>query len=571
MQKIYHVKKEFVQRFVAKNFSSVLFLDSPLPINEVSVDSSLLNHEVIRESRAFSFDAYKTLQELKIDFSDIDDLEKKLAQEIFKILQSDDLTMWSLDFQSPKQLTKLISYATWALYSNQGRAFHKDGSLFILPKKIDLQNLINEEENQLHKKNRDGFNLTDQGFLLNRVLSETHYCIFCHKQKKDSCRTGIHEKNGEIKIDPLNVKLGGCPLDQKISEMNLLKSENFSLASLAIAIIDNPMIAGTGHRICNDCMKACIYQKQDAVDIPQIETRILKDVLKLPYGFEIYSLLTRWNPLNIESKFPKVNSGKKVLVCGLGPAGYTLSHYLLNEGHSVVAIDGLKIEPLNPIISGVDLDGNFVKFKPIKFLEEIYQPLSNRLIQGFGGVAEYGITSRWDKNFLTIIRLLLERRQNFRMFGGLRFGSSITEKIAFEKYGFNHIAICVGAGKPNIINLENNFAKGIRSASDFLMSLQLNGAFRKELQTNLQIRMPIIVIGGGLTAVDTACEAGIYYIEQIKKFAKNVEKIGKENLFKSLNIEEKNIAEEFLNHHQKYLQATSNVDFLKSGLSTKTQ
>jgi len=52
-------------------------------------------------------------------------------------------------------------------------------------------------------------------------------------------------------------------------------------------------VAATGHRICNDCMKACIYQKQEPVDIPQIETRTLKDVLGLPWGFEIYSLLTR--------------------------------------------------------------------------------------------------------------------------------------------------------------------------------------------------------------------------------------------------------------------------------------
>ena len=44
-------------------------------------------------------------------------------------------------------------------------------------------------------------------------------------------------------------------------------------------------------------MKACIYQKQEPVDIPQVETRTLKDVLALPWGFEIYSLLTRWNPL----------------------------------------------------------------------------------------------------------------------------------------------------------------------------------------------------------------------------------------------------------------------------------
>ena len=57
------------------------------------------------------------------------------------------------------------------------------------------------------------------------------------------------------------------------------------------------MAAATGHRICNDCMKSCIFQKQEPVDIPQVETRTLKDVLELPWGFEIYSLLTRWNPL----------------------------------------------------------------------------------------------------------------------------------------------------------------------------------------------------------------------------------------------------------------------------------
>ena len=69
-------------------------------------------------------------------------------------------------------------------------------------------------------------------------------------------------------------------------------------------------------------------------------------MLGLPWGFEIYGLLTRWNPLNIHAPVAKPASGRKVLVVGLGPAGYTLSHYLLNDGHTVVAIDGLKIEPL---------------------------------------------------------------------------------------------------------------------------------------------------------------------------------------------------------------------------------
>ncbi len=47
-----------------------------------------------------------------------------------------------------------------------------------------------------------------------------------------------------------------------------------ALGALAIVCVDNPMCPGTGHRICNDCMKACVFQKQEPVNIPQIETRV---------------------------------------------------------------------------------------------------------------------------------------------------------------------------------------------------------------------------------------------------------------------------------------------------------
>ena len=80
------------------------------------------------------------------------------------------------------------------------------------------------------------------------------------------------------------------------------------LGALAMICVDNPMVAATGHRICNDCMKSCIYQKTDPVDIPQSETRLLKDVLALPWGFELYSLLTRWNPLNLARPVPRAPS-----------------------------------------------------------------------------------------------------------------------------------------------------------------------------------------------------------------------------------------------------------------------
>ncbi len=127
------------------------------------------------------------------------------------------------------------------------------------------------------------------------------------------------------------------------------------------------------------------------MDIPWVETRTLKDVLELPWGFEIYSLLTRWNPLNFARPFPKPHSGYKVLVVGLGPSGFTLAHHLMNDGHVVAGVDGLKIEPLAEDISGVTPRGERVPFRPIHDVNELYESLDDRVMAGFGGVAEYGI------------------------------------------------------------------------------------------------------------------------------------------------------------------------------------
>ena len=196
----------------------------------------------------------------------------------------------------------------------------------------------------------------------------------------------------------------------------------------------------------------------------------------------------------------------------------------MNDGHTVAAIDGLKIEPLPADLSGVKPDGERVPFRPIRDLTEIFEPLDDRVMAGFGGVAEYGITVRWNKNFLKVIRLLLERRREFAMFGGVRFGGTLTLDDAFA-LGFDHVALCMGAGRPTVIPMKNGLARGVRQASDFLMALQLTGAARKDSVANLQIRMPIVVIGGGLTAIDTATESLAYYVVQVEKFLSRYEQL----------------------------------------------
>lgn len=483
--------------------------------------------------------------------------------EFFELAFAKVVMGWLEKEEENKSLIELAArYGAWALYSEEGKKRHKSGVLFKQPLKLDYNNLVATETelrdgvqvlrfHKSHLRARDGFALTDAGGTRVQAMDSANYCIFCHNQGKDSCSKGLKEKTGEVKINPLDIIQAGCPLEEKISEMNLLKSQGVPVGALAVVTVDNPMCAGTGHRICNDCMKSCIYQKQEPVNIPHVETFTLKDVLNLPYGFEIYSLLTRWNPLNLERPVPKPESSYKVLVAGLGPAGYTLAHHLINDGHTVVGIDGLKIEPVPENISGVKADGTRCQFEPIKDIKTIHEKLDERTLAGFGGVAEYGITVRWDKNYLKILRLLLERRTQFAMFGGVRFGSSITYENAFE-LGFDHVALCMGAGKPTVLDIPNALARGVRTASDFLMALQLTGAGKKDSIANLQIRLPIVVIGGGLTAIDTATESLAYYPVQVEKFLARYEvlaaKNGEAEVRKNWGAEDRIIAEEFIAH-----------------------
>jgi NADPH-dependent glutamate synthase beta subunit-like oxidoreductase/NAD(P)H-flavin reductase len=531
---LYSVKRQFVQRRAATKIK---------PEEAQSLDGPALERE-LRKAFGGRFD------------------ELTYAQHVTRWLAQEP--------DHERELALALRYAAWALHTEEGREHVRTGVLFKAAAKTDPYNLLAHAERfdlqgapayrirPDSLRRREGFKLTDPGTSLVGALDQANYCIWCHTQGKDSCSKGLRDKPPAhaperivYKKSAFGVTLAGCPLDEKISEFHTAKTQGLAIAALAIITVDNPMVAATGHRICNDCMKACIYQKQQPVDIPQVETRTLKDVLLLPWGFEIYSLFTRWNPLNLRRPLPLPASGRRVLVVGMGPAGFSLAHHLINDGHTVVGIDGLKIEPLPGRLSGVEADGRRVAFEPIREAMSLYEPLDERVMAGFGGVAEYGITVRWDKNFLKLIRLLIQRRSEFALFGGVRFGGTVTLEDALAA-GFDHVALCMGAGKPTTLDIPNGLARGVRTASDFLMALQLTGAAKRDSIANMQLRLPVVVIGGGLTAIDTATESLAYYVVQVEKFLARYEAladdIGEDAIRDRWNPEEREVAEEFLSH-----------------------
>lgn len=583
---IFRFKKEFVQKRALKNFSEadlssldyetlnekagllIELMLAPIPSPQ---DSELLFAEVtcvlLDAEKAFTLKIKRNEAVPGEIFQNICDLHEKItthpeAKTIFA-----ELLERSVDPTSETDLlaltqSLLVFLEKWVFISqhlSDGENVTEGWEAFHVPHKVDFQHLVQIErpktddpdfmigpEERLRR--RDGFELTDRRYSEKQVLAEIDYCVICHPREKDSCSIGYkNRKTKELEKNPLGIELTGCPLDEKISEMNYLHGEGDPIAALAVIIIDNPMLPATGHRICNDCMKGCIYQKKEPVNIPQIETRILTDVLDMDYGFEIYSLLTRWNPVNVKRPYALPYNGKKIMVVGMGPAGFTLAQFLLNEGFGVIGVDGLKIEALPKALVGDDTTPP----SPVKDVNTLYHELDERVLAGFGGVAEYGITVRWDKNFLDLIHLTLARRNRFKVYGGTRFGGTITVDKAWD-LGFDHIAIAAGAGKPTVLWMKNNLIRGVRKASDFLMALQLTGASKKSSLANLQLRLPTIIIGGGLTAIDTATEAMAYYPVQVEKaldqYEKLTEAFGEESIWGMFDPEETEILQEFVDH-----------------------
>ena len=157
-------------------------------------------------------------------------------------------------------------WAYLALTQPDCQAEVADWVSFRFPGKTDFDHLVHHQTverdgysawatPEAHRRRRDGFGLTDPRFPERRVLYEVDHCIYCHDRDTDSCSKGMrNRKDAGFKTNPMGVTITGCPLEEKISEMHLVKRQGDNIGALALITIDNPLCPGTGHRICNDCI-----------------------------------------------------------------------------------------------------------------------------------------------------------------------------------------------------------------------------------------------------------------------------------------------------------------------------
>src|SRR5262249_56504720 len=92
--------------------------------------------------------------------------------------------------------------------------------------------------------------------------------------------------------------------------------------------------------------------------------------------------------------------------------------------------------------------------------------------------------------------------------------------------------------------------------ADFMMELQRTGADKTDSLANLQVRLPVVIIGGGLTAIDTATEALAYYPLQVGKFLSRYETLiaerGEAAVRADWTAQDAETASEFIQHAREF-------------------
>lgn len=233
-----------------------------------------------------------------------------------------------------------------------------------------------------------------------------------------------------------------------------------NLRGAARTILESNPLGGTCARVCPTeelCEQVCVRVAQEGrpVEIGRLQRYAVDAVMDRP----VTALFTRAAP-----------TGKRIAVVGAGPAGLACAFGLARFGHDVVIHDA----------------------KP----------------RG-GGLNEYGLaTYKMVGDFAQAeIAWLLE-------IGGisLELGRSLDSAAQLESLREQHDAVylAVGLRRTNALRIPGEDLAGVRDAIDFIADLR-----SAPDPATLPIGRRVIVVGGGMTAIDAAVQSKLLGAEEV--------------------------------------------------------
>ena len=249
-----------------------------------------------------------------------------------------------------------------------------------------------------------------------------------------------------------------CPTDIDIPGfIQKIRSDN--IKGSAHTILRENIMGGMCARVCPTevlCEEACVRNTHEE---KPVNIGLLQRYATDPIFEENIGLFERG-----------ASSGKKVAVVGGGPAGLSCAHRLSMLGHDVVVFNR-----------------------------------DDKL----GGLNEYGIAA------YKAVENFAQREVDYILsIGGIevRNGSALGEDFTLAELRDEYDAVFIGLGLAavNELGLENEDLPGVESAIDYIAELR-----QSDDLSSLPVGSNVLVIGGGMTAIDIAVQSKRLGAEQV--------------------------------------------------------
>ncbi|MFB2550094.1 NAD(P)-dependent oxidoreductase [Ensifer soli] len=227
----------------------------------------------------------------------------------------------------------------------------------------------------------------------------------------------------------------------------------------ANTIFDQNILGGMCARVCPTetlCEEACVRNtaEERPVEIGRLQ-RYATD-RAMAEGRQFY---TRAAP-----------SGRSVAVVGAGPAGLACAHRLAMKGHNVVVYD--------------------CREKP-------------------GGLNEYGIAA-----YKAVDDFAAREVDYVTAIGGIEIknGVALGRDLTLDGLSARHDAVFLGIGLAgvNALRIEGEDLPGVDDAVDFIAALR-----QSRTKTDIAVGRRVVVLGGGMTAIDAAVQAKLLGAEEV--------------------------------------------------------
>ena len=249
-----------------------------------------------------------------------------------------------------------------------------------------------------------------------------------------------------------------CPSDIDVPGfIQSIRSDN--LTGAAEKILSENIFGGMCARDCPTeelCQQACVRNdhEQKPVEIGLLQRYATDSVLN--NGVQLFS--------------KKEDTGKSIAVVGAGPAGISCAHRLAVLGHKITVYDA-----------------------------------KDKL----GGLNEYGIAA-----YKTPNNFAQQELEYILDIGGITIetGMQLGKQINLESLQENYDAVFLGCGlgSVNKLNLDNENISGVIDAVEYIANLR-----QSNNKDELMVGKNILVIGGGMTAIDIAVQSKLLGAEQV--------------------------------------------------------